>query len=37
MIAEALKEYQSNAAMIFDVSVAREYAAYILREIKKNE
>ena len=37
LIGAALREYQSNAAMIFDVSVTREYASYILREIKKNE
>lgn len=37
LIGAALREYQSNATMIFDVSVTREYASYILREIKKNE
>lgn len=37
LIAEALKEYQSNVTMTFDVSVARKFANYMLREIGKNE
>lgn len=37
LIAEALREYQSNVTMTFDVSVAREFANYMLGEIKKNE
>ena len=37
MIAEALREYQSNVTITFDVSVAREFANYMLGEIKKNE
>ena len=37
LITEALKEYQSNRAMIFDVSVARKFANYMLGEIKENE
>ena len=37
MIVEALKEYQSNMAMMFDVSMAREFAKYMLGEMKENE
>ena len=37
LIAEVLREYQSNVTMTFDVSVAREFANYMLGEIKKNE
>lgn len=37
LIAEALREYQSNVTITFDVSVAREFANYMLGEIKKNE
>ena len=34
-IVEALKEYQSNEAMVFDAAVAKEFAEYMLREIQK--
>ena len=35
LIVEALKEYQSNEAMVFDAAVAKEFAEYMLREIQK--
>jgi len=37
LIAEALKEYQSNVTMVYDVATAKEYAAYMLKEIQGNE
>ena len=37
LIAEALKEYQSNVTMVYDAEVAKEYAAYMLKEIQGNE
>lgn len=37
LITEALREYQSGEAMVFDAATAKEYAAYMLKEIKGNE
>jgi len=37
LIMAALQEYQSNKAMVFNVAVAKEFANYMLGEIKKNE
>ena len=37
LIKAALQEYQSNTAMVFDVAVAKEFAEYMLGEIKENE
>ena len=37
LIGAALKEYQSGEAMVFDMTVAREFAEYMLKEIKENE
>ena len=37
LIAEALQEYQSGKTMIFDVATARNFAEYMLEEIKENE
>lgn len=37
LIAAALKEYQGNTAMIFDEAEAKQYAEYMLGEIKGNE
>ena len=37
LIAAALQEYQSNTAMVFDVAAARQFAEYMLGEIKENE
>ena len=37
LIMAALQEYQSNKAMVFNVAVAKEFANYMLGEIKENE
>lgn len=34
LIAEALKEYQSNVTMVYDVATAKEFAEAMLKEIK---
>ena len=37
LIEEALKEYQGEEPMVYDVVVAKKYAAYMLKEIRENE
>ena len=37
LIMAALQEYQSNKAMVFNLAVAKEFANYMLGEIKENE
>ena len=37
LITLALREYQRNEAMVFEVVVAKEFAEYMLGEIKENE
>lgn len=37
LIAEALKEYQSNVTMVYDVATAKKFAEAMLKEIKGNE
>ena len=37
LISQALREYQSGEAMVFDAAVAREFAEYMIKEIQGNE
>ncbi|MBQ7863164.1 MAG: DUF4111 domain-containing protein [Lachnospiraceae bacterium] len=37
LITEALREYQSGEAMVFDAATAKEFAEAMLKEIKENE
>ena len=37
LIEASLREYQSGEPMMFDAVVAKEYAEYMLEEIKKND